>query len=319
MQKNQFKVVLTNPILEKEHQRLAEHVEVVVAPDVKAATLYGLIADADALIVRAKLPDDIFDYERQLKGVVRHGVGLDMIPMEEAVQKNIPVANVPGSNTSSVVEYCLNAMFHFSRNLPNLRLVPNDANWDQIRPRADETRELSGSVLGIVGVGAIGGALANVGMALGMKVIGVSRRKESLPRGVAFVEKQELFSRADFVVLSCPLTAETVGYVDAEAIGWMKRSAVLINVSRGPVVRKTELIHALKKRRIAGAALDVHDVQPIEAGSYPLGLESIVITPHVAGITATSMERMSSGAVDEVLRLANGQPFANRINPDNYR
>lgn len=319
MQKTHFKVVLTNPILDKEHQRLAEHVEVVVAPDAKAATLYGLVADADALIVRAKLPDDIFDYERRLKGVVRHGVGLDMIPMEEAVRKNIPVANVPGSNTSSVVEYCLNVMFHFSRDLRNLRLVPHDADWDQVRPRADDTRELSGSVLGVVGVGAIGGALANVGMALGMKVIGVSRRKESLPPGVAFVEKHELFSRADFLVLSCPLTAETVGYVDVEALGWMKRSAVLINVSRGPVVHREELIQALEERRIAGAALDVHDVQPIEAGSYPPGLENIVITPHVAGITATSMERMSSGAVDEVLRLANGQPFANRINPDNYR
>lgn len=310
------KVVLTNAMQEAEQARLAAHAQVIVAPSADADTLRSLVGDADVLVVRAKLPDDIFDHQTRLKGVVRHGVGLDMIPMEQATARKIPVANMPGSNTASVVEYCINAMFYLRRNMSSLALRDPVADWAANRPRADGMRELNGQTLGIVGVGTIGGALAKVAKALGMHVMGLTRRRESVPEGVAFADKQTLFSQADIIVLACPLTAETRKLVDAPTLALMKRSALLINVSRGPVVDTAALMAALQAGRIGGAALDVHDVQPIPEGLYPPGLRNLLLTPHVAGITESSMTNMSRGTVDEVLRLLQGQRFANLVNPE---
>lgn len=312
------KVLLANPILAEEQARLTLHADVVVAPQTDADTLRALIADADGLIVRAKLPDDIFDAATCLKGVVRHGVGLDMIPMESAAAKKIPVANIPGSNTASVAEYCLNAMFYLRRNLGDLAVDQTSLNWDAVRPHANSMSELAGQTLGIVGVGAIGGALAKVADALGMRVLGLVRRKESLPPYVEFASKQTLFSQADIVVLSCPLTSETKGLVDAATLACMKPTALLINVSRGPVVDTPALVRALLDKKLGGAALDVHDIQPIEPGMYPKRLDNLLLTPHVAGITRSSMARMSMGSVDEILRILQGQPFVNLVNPEIY-
>lgn len=315
MSATRHKVLLTNPILPSEHERLALHARVVVAPDTRPDTLRSLIVDADALIVRTKLPDDIFNYQTQLKGVVRHGVGLDMIPMQHANRHGIPVANVPGSNTASVVEYCLNAMFHFLRNMSSLSLTHPDREWAEVRARADITKELSGLTLGIVGVGAIGSALAHVASAIGMQVMGLSRRRESIPSHVTYAEKADLFSRSDIVVLACPLTEETRHLADGKALSLMKPDALLINVSRGPVVDTAALLVALQQGRIGGAALDVHDVQPIPAGLYPEHMDRLLLTPHLAGTTQSSMERMSRGSVDEVLRVLSGERFLNFVNP----
>lgn len=312
------KVVLTNAMQEAEQARLAAHAQVIVAPSADADTLRSLVRDADVLVVRAKLPDDIFDHQTRLKGVVRHGVGLDMIPMEQATARKIPVANMPGSNTASVVEYCINAMFYLRRNMSSLALRDPVADWAVNRPRADGTYELNGQTLGIVGVGTIGGALAKVAKALGMHVMGLTRRRESVPEGVAFADKQTLFSQADIIVLACPLTAETRKLVDAPTIALMKAGALLINVSRGPVVDTAALMAAMQAGRLGGAALDVHDVQPIPEGLYPAGLERLLLTPHVAGITESSMTNMSRGTADEVLRLLQGQRFANLVNPEVY-
>lgn len=316
MNASSYKVLLTNPILPSEHARLAQHAKVVVAPDIQPDTLRRLIADADALIVRTKLPDDIFDHQTRLKGVVRHGVGLDMIPMAAATEHRIPVANIPGSNTASVVEYCLNAMFHFARRFTSLTLAHPVKDWAETRARGDATVELYGKTLGIVGVGAIGSALASVTSALGMKVLGLTRRPEQLPVNVMAADKKTLFQQSDFLVLSCPLTEQTRGLVDADTLAEMKPDAVLINVSRGPVIDTQALVTALKEKRLAGAALDVHDTQPIPEGLYPERLDGLLLTPHVAGTTQTSMERMSAGSVDEVLRILRGERFANLVNPE---
>ena len=312
------KVLLTNSIHEAQQQRLEEYAEVVVAPDTSPDTLRHLIADANALIVRHKLPDDIFNHAPRLRGVVRHGVGLDMIPMQEANAKHIPVANIPGSNTASVVEYCINAMFMMNRNLAMLTLK-NTGDWSQIRQRGDAMLELHGQTLGIVGVGAIGSALARVAQALGMSVNGLTRSPNKLPNQVTASTKEDLFKASDFIVLACPLTDETRGLVDAPTLALMKSNSVLINVSRGPVVDTAALVDALERGAIGGAVLDVHDVQPIPNGLYSDdAMKRMILTPHVAGTTRSSMERMSRGSVDEVLRLLEGKQFVNFVNPEIY-
>lgn len=310
------KVLVTNPIHGDEHRRLAQATDVIVAPDANADTLRHLVRDADVLIVRAKLPDDIFEHQTHLRGVIRHGVGLDMIPMAQACEKRIPVANIPGSNTASVVEYCLAGMLHFNRQLHRMLLDQPAHGWNTARAPADQTRELQGQTLGIIGVGTIGSRLALVAQAMGMQVLGLTRRPETLMDGVLAADKEQLLRQSDIIVLSCPLTEQTRGLIDAQALAHMKREALLINVARGPVVDTRALLHALQEKQIGGALLDVHDQQPIPDGLYPDGLAQLLLTPHVAGITQSSMQQMSRGAVDEALRLLSGQPFLNCVNPE---
>ncbi len=313
------KVLLTNPIHPSLAPVLARHCEVVLAPDAGAATLTGLVGDADALVVRAQLPPTLFDHAPKLRAVVRHGVGLDMIPVEAATAKGIPVANLPGSNTQAVVEYCLAAMLQLRRGLAGMDARLRGDGWAAARPLADRTTELGGSTLGIVGVGAIGGRLAAVGAAFGMRVLGLTRRPQSLPAGVEAADRRRLFAESDVVVLCCPLNEETRGLVDAATLATMKRDALLVNVSRGPVVDTPALLAALRGGRLGGAALDVHDRQPLAGNEAVFDAPNLLLTPHVAGITDTSMRAMSEGAVATVLALLRGERPANVVNPQVFR
>lgn len=309
------RVLLTNPIHPDIQPKLAAQVDLIVAPDTSADTLRRYVTEVHGLVVRAQLPADIFDHAGDLRAVVRHGVGLDMIPMDAADQHRIPVANVPGSNTSAVVEYCLAAMLNLRRPLAAIDARLRHAGWSAARPLADHSAELEGMTCGIVGVGAIGTRLAQAAAGLGMSVLGLTRRPDSLPPGVRPATRQTLFANADIIVLCCPLTDETRGLANAAMINSMKPGALLINVSRGPVVETAALLDALRRGHLGGAALDVHDVQPLPADSPALAVPNLLLTPHIAGITDSSMRRMSEGAVANLLALLRGEPAPNIVNP----
>jgi D-3-phosphoglycerate dehydrogenase len=298
---------------------LAQHCELVLAPDTSAATLARLIVDAEALVVRAQLPPTLFDHAPKLRAVVRHGVGLDMIPVEAATAKGIPVANLPGSNTQAVVEYCLAAMLQLRRGLATMDARLRSDGWSVSRPLADRGTELGGSTLGIVGVGAIGGRLAAIAGAMGMRVLGLTRRPDGLPPGVQAADKATLFAESDVVVLACPLNEQTRGLVDAATLATMKPQALLVNVSRGPVIDTQALLAALREGRLGGAALDVHDKQPLTGSEAAFDAPNLLLTPHVAGITDTSMRAMSEGAVAAVLALLRGERPSNVVNPQVFR
>lgn len=315
----QARVLLTSPMHPALQPVLAAQCDLVLAPDTSEATLKRLIADAEGLVVRAQLPPDLFDHATKLRAVVRHGVGLDMIPVEAATARGIPVANLPGSNTQTVVEYCLAAMLHLRRNLAGIDARLRSEGWAVARPMADRGTELAGSTLGIVGVGAIGSRLATIASALGMRVLGLTRRPGSLPADVEAADRRELFARSDVVVLCCPLTEQTRGLVDADTVAGMKRDAILINVARGPVIDTAAVLRALHEGRLGGAALDVHDRQPL-AGSEPLfDAPKLLLTPHVAGISDTSMRAMSEACIATLLALLRGERPPNVVNPEVFR
>ncbi|HSN31603.1 MAG TPA: NAD(P)-dependent oxidoreductase [Ideonella sp.] len=313
------RVVLTNPIHPELLPVLEQHCDVVLAPDTSGPTLQRLVADADALVVRTQLPPDLFEHAPKLRAIVRHGVGLDMIPVEAATAKGIPVANLPGSNTQAVAEYALAAMLHLRRGLATMDTRMRAEGWAKARPLADRGTELGGSVCGIVGVGAIGGRIAAIAHGIGMRVIGLTRRAETLPAHVSAVDKQALFAQADVVVLACPLNEQTRGLVDSAAVASMKRDAILINMSRGPVIDTPAVLAALRAGRLGGAALDVHDKQPLTGSEPVFDAPNLLLTPHVAGITATSMRAMSEGAVATVLALLRGERPSNVVNPQVFR
>ena len=313
------RVLLTNDIHPLLLPVLTAHCEVVLAPDATPATIARLIVDVDGLMVRAQLAPGVFDNAPRLRAVVRHGVGLDMIPVAAATARGIPVANLPGSNTAAVVEYCIAAMLHFRRGLAGMDARLRSNGWAAARPLADSGTELGRSVCGIVGVGAVGAQLAGAAAGLGMQVIGVTRRPESLPAHVQAVSKQELFQQADVVVLCCPLNEQTRGLVDAAVVSMMKPGAILINVSRGPVIDTAAVVDALRQGRLAGVAMDVHDRQPLTGQEPVFDCPNLLLTPHVAGITATSLLGMSQGAVDTMLALLRGQRPANVVNPEIFK
>lgn len=313
------RVLLTNDIHPLLLPVLAAHCEVILAPDASPATIARLIVDVDGLIVRTQLAPDVFDNATKLRAVVRHGVGLDMIPVTAATAHGIPVANLPGSNTAAVVEYCVAAMLHFRRGLAGIDARLRSDSWAAARPLADSGTELGRSVCGIVGVGAVGAQLAGAAAGLGMRVIGVTRRPGSLPACVEAVSKQELFQQADVVVLCCPLNEQTRGMVDVETVAMMKPGAILINVARGPVIDTAAVVDALRQGRLAGAAMDVHDRQPLTGQEPVFDCPNLLLTPHVAGITATSLLGMSQGAVDTMLALLRGERPANVVNPEVFK
>lgn len=313
------KVLLTNPIHPQLQPVLEQHCEVVVAPDPSPATIARLLADAEGLVVRSQLAPDVFDHAPRLRAVVRHGVGLDMIPVAAATERGIPVANLPGSNTTAVVEYCLAAMLHLRRNLAGIDATLRSDGWAAARPLADRGIELGQGVCGIVGVGAIGSRVAAAASALGMRVLGLTRRPGSLPAPIEPADKQALFAQADVVVLCCPLNEQTRGLVDAATLATMKPDAILINVSRGPVIDTPAVLAALRQGRLGGAALDVHDRQPLARDEPVFDAPRLLLTPHVAGITATSLHGMSRGAVDTLLALLRGERPANVVNPEVFR
>lgn len=313
------RVLLTNAIHPQLMPLLEQHCEVILAPDASSATIAKLAVDVQGLIVRAQLAPDVFDHTPQLRAVVRHGVGLDMIPVAAATALGIPVANLPGSNTTAVVEYCVAAMLHFRRGLGALDSRLRQGGWAAARPLADVGVELGQSVCGIVGVGAVGAQLAGVAQGLGMRVIGLTRRPEALPAHVKAVNKQALFEQADVVVLCCPLNEQTRGLVDAATVGLMKPGAILINVSRGPVIDTAAVLAALRQGHLGGAALDVHDRQPLTGQEALFDCPGLLLTPHVAGITATSLLGMSEGAVHTLLAMLRGERPTNIVNPEVFK
>ncbi|CAN5451536.1 hydroxyacid dehydrogenase [soil metagenome] len=311
-----FKLLLTSAIDPGVTSRLAEHCDVILAPDASPETIRRLAADADAMIVRNQLAADVFDHTPELKYCVRHGVGLDMIPMAAATAAGIIVTNLPGSNTTAVTEYCLAAMFHFRRGLSVSDARLREAGWAESRSLAGSALELRGSTLGIVGVGSIGTEVARIGTAMGMRAIGLTRRPQSLPDFVEAVDKPALFATADVIVLACPLTDETRGLVDAAALALVKPDAIVINVARGPVVDIEALMAALRQGRLRGAALDVHDRQPLAVDAAVFDCPNLLLTTHVAGTTAASLRNMSQGAMDTLLALMRGERPMNIVNPE---
>jgi D-3-phosphoglycerate dehydrogenase / 2-oxoglutarate reductase len=308
-------VLLTNAIHPDGAAILSPHALLLVAPNTEAETLRAHVTDVTGIIVRAKLPNDIVDHAPKLKGIVRHGVGLDFIPVKAATARGVVVANLPGSNTQAVAEHCMSALLQLRRPLVRLDGLMRRYGWAPARALAEQFSELGGTRLGILGVGAIGRRVAMIAHeGFGMKVFGTSRREGALPPFVERVSLEDLFEKSDAVVVSCALTDETRGVVSAAMIARLSQHSVLINLSRGPVVDTAAIIAALNAKKIAGASLDVFDVQPLPDDSPLFGCPNLLLTPHAAGITASSSRAMSIGAAKEMVRILKGQRPLNLVN-----
>ncbi|MDH4174878.1 MAG: hydroxyacid dehydrogenase [Betaproteobacteria bacterium] len=313
-----MRVLLTDPIDESGEALLrARGAEVVRAPEGSAATVKRLAADADGVIIRSKLPEDIFEAAPRVRAVTIHGTGIDLVPLAAASAKGVLVANLPGSNAQSVAEYCVLAMLMLARNIAAINAAMHTQPWDEARRLAMPAREITGLTVGIVGVGEIGRRVAQIcARGFGMRVLGHQRRLDRLPPEAQGTDLDNLVAQSDFIVIACPLNPQTHHLFNAARLAAMKSSAWLINVGRGPVIDETALIDALQNRRIAGAMLDVYEHYRIEPGHPLLALDNVLLTPHLAGSTRESRARASVRAADETLRMLAGEKPSNLVNPE---
>jgi len=312
------RVLLTDPIDASGEALLRERgAEVVLAPEGSAATVKRLAAQADGIIIRSKLPDDIFEAAPRLRAVTIHGTGTDLVPLASANARGVLVANLPGENAQSVAEYCVMAMLMLARNAAAITAAMRTQPWDQARKLSGAAREIAGLTAGIVGVGEIGRRVAVMCRhGFGMRVLGNQRRLDRLPPEAEAASLEQLLGASDFVVIACPLTPETRHLFDAARLGAMKPSAWLVNVGRGPVVDEAALVDALRAGRIAGAMLDVYEHYRLEPGHALLGLDNVILTPHLAGSTRESRRRTGVRAADETLRMLAGEKPRNFVNPE---
>ena len=296
-------VLCTQPMHESGRTMVEPMAEVLCPTDTSPAGLDALLPRADYLVVRSHLRPDFLDQSHRLRGIVRHGTGLDMIPMEAATRQGIPVANVPGANAQAVAEYVVGSFFALARRFPATDAALRGAGWQQARRLADDCAELAGKTVGIVGMGNIGRRIAAIcSGALSMRVQAYHPRTSALPSGVESVPLDTLMASSDFVTLNCPLTAETLGLVDAGRIALMKPTAFLVNAARGELVDEQALADAVRARAMAGAAVDVYAVQPL-ASDHPYRGTDILLTPHSAALTRESAVAMSVGTARQLLQL----------------
>jgi phosphoglycerate dehydrogenase-like enzyme len=249
---------------------------------------------------------------KRLRLVQKLGAGVNTIDVETATKCGIAVANMPGANAPSVAEGTVLLMLAAMRRLPALdRATRQGLGWPTDPELGESVRDLGSCTVGLVGYGNIAKRVERLVAAMGATVLHTSTQDDGRPD---WRELPELLAASDVVSLHLPLTAGTRHLLDRESIARMKSDAVLVNTSRGAVVDEEALVAALRDRRLAAAGLDVFEVEPVAPDNPLLGMDNVVLTPHVTWSTADTMRRYLTEAVANCRRLRDGQSAAHVVN-----
>jgi phosphoglycerate dehydrogenase-like enzyme len=248
----------------------------------------------------------------RLRLVHKFGVGINTIDVDAATACGIAVANMPGANAASVAEGTVLLMLAVLRRLlPLDRATRQGRGWPTDPALGEHCRDIGGCTVGLVGYGSVAQRVAGMVSAMGARVMHTSTGDDGRP---GWRPLPDLLAEADVVSLHVPLTEATEGLIDRAGLQRMKPDAVLINTSRGGVVDEPALVEALSTGRLAGAGLDVFAVEPVGTDNPLLGLDNVVLTPHVSWYTADTMRRYLTAAVDNCRRLRDGQPLTHVVN-----
>jgi D-3-phosphoglycerate dehydrogenase len=290
-------------------------VEVVCKTGLSRDELKEEIREADALLVRSatKVTAEVIDAAKKLVAIGRAGVGVDNIDVEAATRRGIVVCNSPEGNTAAAVEHTWALMLALARSVPAANASVKAAEWR----RSDFLGvELLNKTLGIIGLGKIGSEVAARARAFGMKVLGYDPfvSGEHMARlGVEAAKLDELLERSDFITLHVPHTKDTHHLLGREALAKTKPGARIINCARGGVVDEQALAEAVKEGRLAGAGLDVFESEPPKDTPL-LGLDKVVLTPHLGASTAEAQIKVAVDVAQQVLDVLNGKPARSAIN-----
>ena len=334
-----FKVVITDyigPEVEVEKSIIGDLAEIEPLLARSIAELEGKVDDADAIIIfhEVSLPEAVISRLSNCRVISRGGVGYDAVDFRFAGKQGIPVCNVPDYGVDEVADQAIGMMIALNRGFLKVErgLKSSLEPWDcrAVQP----VKRLSGATLGIVGLGRIGQAAAQRARAMRMRVIAYDpylRPGTEKVFGVEMVSFEELLSTSDVVSLHTPLTKETEGLIDNDALSRMKSDSILVNTSRGSVVDTAALAQALRSGKISAAGIDVLPIEPPSKDEPLIQLwreadetnVNLIITPHTAFYSAEAMLEIRTKTATEVARALRGEKLVNCVNsqwlPDKVR
>jgi len=310
--RERFRVLVREPIAEAGVELLRQHFEVDVDADSDLAEVIGRY---DGIVIRSatQLTGKLIERAERLKVIGRAGVGIDNVDVEAATRRGIVVANAPDSTVVSAAEQTIGLIVALARNIPQAHAALKQGKWERSRWSGIE---LAGKTLAVLGFGRIGQQVARRALGLGMRVVahdpfvGEDRFREAGVERAAGLA--EALGAADFVTLHLPLTDETRGIVDREAIAMMRDGARIVNAARGALVDEEALVEALRSGKLAGAALDVFSEEPYEGPL--LELEDVVVTPHLAASTDEAQDRAGVIVAEQIAAALEGGLVTNAVN-----
>lgn len=287
-------------------------------PDVLAAAL----RDAEGLLcmLTERIDRAVLDAGRRLRVVSSCSVGVDHVDLPECTRRGIPVGHTPGVLTETTADLAFALLLAAARRLVEADHFLRDGRWTPERrwePDLLLGRDVHGAVLGIVGLGAIGRAVARRARGFGMRILGWTPSARQV-EGVEPAALPDLLAAADFVTVHVALAPETRGLIGPEAIAGMKPGAVLVNTARGGIVDEAAVAEALASGRLAAAAFDVFAEEPLPPDSPLLGLSNVVLTPHIGSASHATRSAMARLAVENVIAGLEGRPLPHCANPEVY-
>lgn len=293
--------------------------EVEYAPGLKEAELAAKIASFDALVIRSasKVTKKVLDAATQLKVIGRAGIGVDNVDVDAASKRGVVVMNTPTGNSVTTAEHAISLLMSLARKIPQATASMKLGKWEKSKFQG---RELAGKTLGILGLGTIGRIVADRAKGLKMNVIAfdpVLSADRAAQLGVELVSVDDLFRRADAITAHTPLTQETRGIVNDDAIAKMKKGVLLINCSRGGVYDEGALARGLESGKLGGVALDVFVEEPVPADHPLLKLDGVITTPHLGASTEEAQERVAIEIVEQVIDFLASGTIVNAVNAPN--
>jgi len=303
-----MKILVADPIAEEGIQSLRSHAQVDIQTKLAPEQLKAIIGDYDALIVRSQtqVRAEVIELGKKLKVIGRAGVGTDNIDVDAATKKGIVVVNAPTGNTVAAAEHTIALMLALARNVPQANSHLKSGKWQREKLVGSELRN---KTLGIIGLGNVGSEVAKRAQAFEMRVVAhdpfVSKDYAHNLK-VDLVPLDQLFSEADFITLHVPLTAATKKLIGSKELAKLKPTARIINCARGGLIDEEAVVKAIEAGKIAGAAFDVFDKEPVT--DSPLFKEDkIIVTPHLGASTIEAQTSIAKDIAEEVLAVLQGR------------
>ena len=254
-----------------------------------------------AILVRyGKVPARVMDASRKLKVIAKHGVGIDTIDSDAAAARGIAVMAATGANADAVAEHAWALILDCAKGITRLNERMHSGHWDKA---THKSLELKGKTLGVIGLGEIGQRVANIGLAMRMRVIAYDPVAEDVHDGVERVELDRVIAESDVLSLNCPLTGENRNLINRDTLAKMKDGAILVNTARGGLVDEPSLVAAVKSGKLRAAGLDSFQVEPLPPRHAFQAVAEILLTPHVAGVTTDAYVSMGLAAARNILSV----------------
>ncbi|MCG6917332.1 MAG: phosphoglycerate dehydrogenase [Deltaproteobacteria bacterium] len=293
----------------------AKNIEVLVRENIEVKELVDLISKCEGIVVRSrtKIDGKVLKKASRLKVIGRAGIGVDNIDIEAATAKGVLVMNTPGANAVAAAEHAMALMMALARHIPRADESVRSGRWEK---KKFVGTELYNQTLGIIGLGRIGSIVANRSLGMKMRVLAYDpyvSEDAAAKLGVELVSPQKLFRKSDFISIHTPFTKETEGLLNEAAFKTMKRGVRIINCARGGIIDESALYEAIKKKKVAGAALDVFSQEP-PLESPLLTLPQVIATPHLGASSEQAQMNVATAIAEQMVDYLNNGLIRNAVN-----